>query len=106
MFQIDLKQGASATAAAPALRGDVQEIARSFAPVIAAVAFLLVATWTFGRLLDRSIEKQEAAVASLEASLNASRQQLAEISGKRRIECPVQIAQSGLRSRCVLVHSH
>ena len=85
MFQIDLKQGASATAAAPSVRGDVQEIARAFAPVMAAVAFVLVATWTFGRSLDRSIERQEAAVASLEASLSASRQQLAEISGKRRV---------------------
>ena len=85
MFQIDLKQGASAIATAPTVRGDVREIARSFAPVAAAVAFLLAATWTFGRSLDRSIEKQEAAVASLEASLNTSRQQLAEISGKHRV---------------------
>jgi hypothetical protein len=85
VFQIDLKHGASAVGRSPMPRGDVREIAMSFAPVVAAVAFAVAATWTFGRSLDRSIDKQQAAVASLEASLTASRQQLAEISGKRRV---------------------
>lgn len=85
MFRIDLKQGAIAIAATPASRGELRDVALSFAPVAAAVVFLVAATWTYGRSLDRSIEREEANVASLEASLNASRQQLAELSGKRRV---------------------
>jgi hypothetical protein len=85
VFRIDLKQGASVIAATPASRGELRDVALSFAPVAAAVVFLVAATWTYGRSLDRSIEREEANVASLETSLNASRQQLAELSGKRRV---------------------
>ena len=85
MFEIDLKQGTTALAGAPTLGNEVRAVAVSFAPVVAGIVLLSAALWTFDRSYDHSIERQEASLAALEASLNASRQQLAEMSGKRRV---------------------
>ena len=85
MFEIDLKKGARPIEAPARAADDLSTIALSFAPVAAGVAVLVVALSMFSGRLDRSITQHEANVADLEASLSASRQQLAEISGKRRV---------------------
>ena len=85
MFEIDLKKGARPIEAPARAADDLSAIALSFAPVAAGVAVLVVALSMFSGRLDRSITQHEANVADLEASLSASRQQLAEISGKRRV---------------------
>ena len=85
MFEIDLKKGARPIEAPTRAADDLSTIALSFAPVAAGVAVLAVALSMFSGRLDRSITQHEANVADLEASLSASRQQLAEISGKRRV---------------------
>ncbi|HUE39146.1 MAG TPA: hypothetical protein VMR29_06555 [Candidatus Binatia bacterium] len=85
MFEIDLKKGARPIAAPARAADDLSTIALSFAPVAAGVAVLAVALSMFSGRLDRSITQHEANVADLEASLSASRQQLAEVSGKRRV---------------------
>jgi len=85
VFEIDLKKGARPIEAPARAAGDLSTIALSFAPVAAGVAVLAVALSMFSGRLDRSITQHEANVADLEASLSASRQQLAEVSGKRRV---------------------
>jgi len=85
VFEIDLKKGARPIEAPARAADDLSAIALSFAPVAAGVAVLVVALSMFSGRLDRSITQHEANVADLEASLSASRQQLAEISGKRRV---------------------
>jgi hypothetical protein len=85
VFEIDLKQGTTALGTVPTSGADVRRVAVSFLPVVAAVAFLSTALWTYDRSLDRSIEREEASLSTLEASLTASRQQLAELSGKHRV---------------------
>jgi hypothetical protein len=83
MFEIDLRKGARSLEA-PGPAGDVAAAATAFAPIAAALAILLLVIWIIEGRLDRSIDKHEANVADLDAALTASRQQLAEISGKRR----------------------
>ena len=80
MFEIDLRKGATQPGAAEAIAGE----AASFLPV-AGVLILLVATlWGVGAWLDGSIADRRAEVTRLEELVASHRQQLAEISGRRR----------------------
>ncbi len=85
MFEIDLKQGARPPAGPEGTVAEVQALARILAPVAAAIVVLAVAVWAIDASLERSIAKHEARVSELESALSASRQKLAEVSGKRRV---------------------
>jgi hypothetical protein len=85
LFEIDLKKGARPAEAPTRAPGDLSSVVLAFAPVAVAVIVLGFVLWMIGGSLDRKIQKQEANVADLEASLNTSRQQLAELSGKHRV---------------------
>jgi len=85
VFDIDLKKGARAVEMPSGVAGELSALALPLAPIAGALVLLLLVVWVVGGRLDRAIEKHETDVAELDASLTASRQQLAEISGKRRV---------------------
>ena len=85
MFEIDLKKGARPADAPAGPSSELSTVLLAFAPVAAALVVLGFVVSMAGGSLDRSIAKHDANVADLEASLTASRQQLAEISGKHRV---------------------
>ena len=85
MFEIDLKKGARPAEASARAAGDLSSVVLAFAPVVAALAVVALVLWMIGGSLDRAIQKHEANIADLEASLSASRQQLAELSGRHRV---------------------
>lgn len=84
MFEIDLRASAARAAEAAAPESAAMEAASRLLPVVGVVAAVVGALWLATWRLDRSVAERREAVVALDASVNASRQQLAEISGKQR----------------------
>ena len=80
MFEIDLRKGAREPGAAEA----ISEEAVSFVPVAGGLLVLIAVLWGVGSWLDSSIATRRDEVTRLEQLVSSHRQQLAEISGRRR----------------------
>jgi hypothetical protein len=85
MFQIDLK---TASARRPRLEERASRVSQTTASLAApalVLVTLLAGLWIVNRELDGSIAAGRARVSSLEAAVDASRKELAEVSGRRRV---------------------
>jgi hypothetical protein len=89
MFEIDLQRSGKRSETA---LGTVTESNVYFAliPMVAALVVLVAVLWIASGRMDRRIQRQRAEVTELEATVNRTRQELAELAGKRRVIFAVQ----------------
>jgi Tfp pilus assembly protein PilN len=82
MFEIDLLRGERVASRAVVSR-EIGAQLGALVPVLAGLAALTVALWAAGHTLDRRLAERRSELSALEATVNQSREELAELSGKR-----------------------
>ena len=82
MFEIDLKRGSQRPSGGD-WKSDAKEIGLPFLPAVAALTLLAVLLWGLGSQLGSDIEIRRTAVAALEMSVSAKRDELATLAGQR-----------------------
>ncbi len=90
MFEIDLKRSESQESLKGVADDSPAALARPFAPVAAALVGLLACFWAVNGILDRSIATRQENVKQLQVTLDTSRNQLADLTGKHRLALGVQ----------------
>lgn len=93
MFKIDLKKTAALRSRLGAEPSAAVDAARSIAPAAAALAVLVGGLWLVTSRMDGSIAGRKAEAVKLEAAVESSRKELAEISGRRRLLYDTQRAE-------------
>ena len=82
MFEIDLKRGSQRPVGGD-WKGDAREGLQPFLPVVGMLAVVVVALWALGSWMEGAVESRRSAVAELETSVAAKRQELAALAGQR-----------------------